>query len=359
MPGNDDQQTTTTNSAPWTAAQPALKTGLNQALKLFKSDPTGKKTVYTGSTVVPWSQQTQQGMSLVQGNAAANQGGRGTSGQYQDIINQGGLNDAQQSALQGMKNLPESGLSDAQQSSLGGFRALAGNPFNAFQQSALRNTQDAANSNFDINANPAFQDVLRQAQTSARDAVNMSAGGAGRYGGAVHQSNLASEVGDLTSRMVGQEYNNWQNRRDAANQNLFTMGQTGIGTQMNANTGAANIGQQGLANRMGAQSAIFGMGQQGIGNLASAYQGLNQPAQDLMQVGAMNEDLATRQMNDKLRIFNEKNNAPWSQLGRLNAIASGAGQMGGTQTQSQPGQNPFLTALGYGTTGLGLLGGMF
>lgn len=322
MSGGSKTQTTTTNNAPWKAAQPALQLGLNRAEKIFRDDPMGQKNVYTDSTVVPWSQQTKSGMGLIQNAANANAGGRGASGAYQDIINQGGFNDAQRTAM-------------------GGLESLSGNPFNAYQSNALKNTQNAANSSFNLNANPAFQDVLRQAQGSARDAVNMSAGSAGRYGGAVHQGNLASEVGDLTSRMVGQEYNNWQQRRDAANQNLFNMGQAGVNTQQNA------------------QNALFGMGQQQLGNLSAAYKGLSQPAQDLMQVGAMNEDLATRQMNDKLRIFNDKQNAPWAQIGRLNAVASGAGQMGGTQTQSQPGQNPFLTALGYGTTGLGLLGGLF
>lgn len=285
MSGGSKQQTTTTNNAPWSAAQPALKTGLKQATKLFNADPTGQKSVYTGSTVIPWSSQTQQGMGLVANNANANTGPGGLQQQFQSVINQGGYNDA--------------------------------------QQSAVANTRDVANSSFNIDANPAFQQVLQQAQGAARDSVNLSAGGAGRYGSGVHQGNLASEVGDLTARMVGSEYQNWQNRRDSANSNLFNMGQ------------------------------------QGIGNLGTAYQGLSLPAQDLMQVGAMNEDLATRQMNDKLRVFNDKNNAGWNQIGRLNAIASGAGQMGGTTTQSQPGQNPFLTALGYGTTGLGLLGGMF
>jgi hypothetical protein len=98
------------------------------------------------------------------------------------------------------------------------------------------------------------------------------------------------------------------------------------------------------------------MGQQAFGNLGNAYTGMQAPANDLMKIGGMNEDLKTRQMNDKLRIFNAKQNNPWDQLGRLNAIASGAGQMGGTQTQTSPGQNPFLAALGAGAGGLGLLG---
>lgn len=359
MSGGSKTQTTTTNNAPWKAAQPALQLGLKQAQDLFNADPTGKNTVYTGSTVVPWDRRTSHGMNEIMQNAYANWDGRGLSGQYQDLINQGGLTDAQQGALRNMQGMPASGLSGAQQGALGGLQALARDPFNSYQDAALKNTQNIANSSFNINSNPAFQKVLQQAQGAARDSVNLSAGGAGRYGSGVHQGNLASEVGDLTSRMVGQEYNNWQNRRDAANSNLFQMGQTGIGTQMNANTGAANIGQQGLANRQNTQNAIFGMGQAGVGNLGTAYDGLGKPAQDLMQVGAMNEDLATRQMNDRLRLFNDKANAPWNQLARLNAIASGAGSLGGTQTTAQPGQNPWLTGLGYGATGLGLLGGLF
>ncbi|MDI6836773.1 MAG: hypothetical protein QMD99_13825 [Rhizobiaceae bacterium] len=353
------QQTTTTDSAPWKPAQPALKLGLDYATKAFKADPTGKNSVYTGSTVVPWSQQTTQGMNLVQGNASANMGGQGVSGQYQDIINRGGYTGQQQQSANAMSDVVGgSGLTADQTGAMRGFQSLANDPFNAYQKTALQNTQNTANSAFDINSNPAFMDVLKQAQNSARDAVNMSAGGAGRYGGGVHQGNLASEVGDLTARMVGSEYNNWQNRRDAANSNLFNMGQTGIGTQMGAQGNVANLGQTGTANRMTAAQNLYNMGQGAIGNLGTAYQGLNAPAQDLFQIGAMNEDLSTRKLNDKLRIFNEKQNAPWSQAGRLNAIASGAGQMGGTQTQAQPGQNPFLTALGYGTTVLGGLGGL-
>lgn len=315
--GGSKQQTTTQNTAPWSAAQPALKTGLDQAVKLFNQNPNG--SVYTDSTVIPWSSQTAAGMNAIQGNATANSGDAGTSGQYQGIINRGGFTGAQQGAM-------------------GGIEALSRNPYNAYQQDSLRNTQNTANSAFDINANPEFQNVLKQAQSAASDAVNSNAAAAGRYGSGVHQGNLASEIGDLTSRMVGQEYQNWQGRRDAANQNLFNMGQSGVNTQQNA------------------ANSLFGMGQQGIGNLGAAYNGLNAPAQDLMQVGAMNEDLATRQMNDRLRVFNDQQNAPWNQLGRLNAIASGAGSLGGTQTSSQPGQNPFLSALGYGATGLGLLG---
>lgn len=272
MTGSSKQTTQTTSNAPWSGAQPALNTAISGAQKLYKEGTGGK--VFEDSTVIPWSSQSQQAMGNIQNAATANSGGLGLSGQYQDVINNGG--------------------------------------FNGSQLDALNNTRSVANSNFDINADPGFQQVMDM----ARNSVNGSASSAGRYGSGIHQQTMTNTIGDLGAR----QYQNFQARKDAANANLF------------------------------------GMGQQGLGNLGTAYTGMQAPNTDLMNVGAMNEDLATRQMNDRLRIFNEQQNKPWEQVGRLNAIASGAGQMGGTQTQTQPGQNPFLQALGYGTSAAGLLG---
>lgn len=315
------KQTTTASSEPWSGAQPALKTGIANATNLFNSGVGSK--VYTGSTVTPWSSQTTSGMNAMEAAARANMGGRGLSGMYQGVIKNGGYNSDMQTAANG-------------------FRSMAsGNGLNSSQNAALANTQQLANSNFDVNANPAFQQVLQQAQRGATDAVSNSAAAAGRYGSGVFQGNLAREVGDLTSRMVGNEYQNWQNRRDTANQNLFSMG------------------QQGQNNLASARSSLAGLGQQAFSNLGAAYQGMNAPVQDLFKVGSMNEDLANRVMNDKLRIFDSTQNKPWENLARFNAIASGAGQLGGTQTNTQPGQNPFLAGLGALSGGLGLLGSFF
>lgn len=279
--GNPGKTTTTSSSEPWPGSQDALKMGLAGAQNLFNAGIGGQ--VNTTPTVIPWSSQTMQGANNIQNNATANSGGRGLSGQYQGIINSGGYNSA--------------------------------------QNDALANTRSLANSTYSIS--PELQKVLDAQSSQAADQVNASVSGAGRYGSAVHQGNLASTIGDLTNRTVYNDMSNWQGRRDAAN------------------------------------SSLFGMGQQGISNLGTAYTGINAPNQDLMTVGGLYEDLATRQKNDELRIFNETQNKPWEQISRLNAIASGAGQMGGTQTQTSPGQNPFLTALGYGSSGLGLLGSFF
>lgn len=274
MTGSSKQTTQTTNTAPWTGAQPALNAALSGAQNLYNSGVGSQ--VYSGSTVVPWDRQTINGQNSILANANANNNGQGASGQYQNIINNGG--------------------------------------FTQDQLNALNNTKSVANGTFDINSDPGFQQVIDQAKNS----VGASASGAGRYGSGIHQQTLANTIGDIGAR----QYQAFQQRKDAANSNLFNMGQTGQG------------------------------------NLGTAYTGLQNPANDLMKVGAMNEDLATRQLNDRLRIFNEQQNKPWENVARLNAIASGAGSLGGTSTQSTPSQNPFLSALGYGATGLGLLGGL-
>lgn len=390
----DSQQQTSTSSEPWAASQPALKTGLDDALKLYNSGVGGK--VYTGNTYVGPSAETRVGLNDVKRNAKANMNGKGLSAQYQDLISNGGLtgqqreasglysqqianggyNPAQQQALQAaMAGLNGDGLNDIQRQALGGFQGLASNPFNSYQQDALKNTQGLANS--DYNISPQLQKVLDAQALKVSEAVNANAAGAGRYGSGANQNLLASNVGDLANSTIYNDYTNYLGRKDAANNNLFNMGQTGIGTQLSANGSIAGIGQTGQQNLQNAQNNVFNMGQtgfanqtnaanslaalgqSGVGNLAGAYAGLNAGANDLMKVGAANEGFKTQALNDKLRIFNEKQNNPWNQIGRLNGIAAGAGSMGGTQTQSQPGSNPFLQSLGYATGGLGLFGSLF
>lgn len=190
--------------------------------------------------------------------------------------------------------------------------------YNDAQLGALNNTKNLANSSWSVS--PELQKIIDQTNADANTNVSLANSAGGRYGSGAGNAAIADAVSKNTNNLLYSDLNNFQTRKDAANANAFNMGG------------------------------------QGFNNLSSAYQGLQAPAQDLMKVGGMNEDLATRQMNDRLRIFNDQQNKPWENLARLNAIASGAGQLGGTSTQSQPGQNPWLSALGYGATGLGLLG---
>lgn len=281
MPGGgSSKQTSSTSTQPWSEAQPALKQSIGAAQNLYSSGVGGQ--VYTGSTVVPWDSNTLQGMNAITRGATANLNGNGLSGQYQRVINQGGLNDN--------------------------------------QVGALNNTKNLANSSWSVS--PELQKIIDQTNTDANTNVSMNNSAAGRYGSGMGNSAVADAVSKNTNNLLYTDLNNFQTRKDAANSNLFNMGQTGFG------------------------------------NLGAAYQGMQAPANNLMQVGSMNEDLANRTLQDQLRIFDSQQNLPWQNLARLNGIASGAGSLGGTSTQTQPGQNPFLTALGYGLTGLGALGGI-
>jgi hypothetical protein len=94
------------------------------------------------------------------------------------------------------------------------------------------------------------------------------------------------------------------------------------------------------------------MGQTGMDNMNPAYASMKAPAEDLMGVGSMYEDLMGRTMNDQLRITNEKQNLGLSNIQALLAAAAGAGNYG-TQTGTAQGPNSTLSNIAGG--GLGLL----
>lgn len=281
MTGSSKQTTTTTNNAPWSGAQPALNTALSGAQNLYNSGVGSQ--VYTGQTYVPYDINTTNAVGQGAQYGYANSGGRGLSGQYQSVIDAGGYNPA--------------------------------------QSSALKNTQDLANSSWSVS--PELQKIIDQTNSDANTNVSLANSAAGRYGSGQANSAVADAISKNTNNLLYSDLNNFQTRKDAANSNLFNMGQTAFG------------------------------------NLGNAYQGMQAPLEQIGKLGGLLESQQQNQLNDQLRIFNEQQNKPWENLARLNAIASGAGQLGGTQTQSQPGQNPWLTAAGYGLTGAGLLGSFF
>ena len=293
MSGGGSKQTTSTSSEPWAAAQPALKQGLNDAQALYKSGTAFQP--YMGSTVVPYSQQTQQGMN--------------------DTLNKANWSDNMfnQNLATTAKNSFNGGLNDIQKGVVGRLTGQATGSFNP-------------------NDNPGFQSVLNQALDSAGNAVNMNAAAAGRYGSGTHQGVAGKTAGDIAGTLTSNEYGDWKNRRDAANTGLF------------------NAGQQ-------QQQNIW----QNSDALSNAFNASLLPGQARMQIGAMNEDLAGRTMNDQLRIWQGQQQAPKSALEWLSAIGTGAGSLGGTGSTSAqgPSANPFGQAAG-GLLGLNsLLGGGF
>lgn len=257
-------QTTTTQAEPYGPAKPLLNTAIKDAKSLYRQG--------IGNKAVPFSRASKQGMNDIMANARANMGPNGLNAQYQSIIDNGGMNATQMDALNQFKSL--------------------------------------ANSSYDMNANPGFADILAKAQNDARNAVNMNAAAAGRYGSDIAQGAVAREVGNTTANMLSNDYNNWLQRRDAA-----------VSNQYNA-------------------------GQQGMQNLSTAYAGMQDPAKAALSVGQMREAMA-----------NNRINAPWQNINRLMGIGNMTQAYAPSQTTS-PGPNSFLGTLGNVATGYGLLGGM-
>jgi hypothetical protein len=278
MSGDNTTTQTQTNS-PYKAAQPLLDKGMGDAMKLYNSGGLVKPN--TQSTVVPYAQQTQQGMNSIQQTANDALAPGGFASQFKDIIGNGG--------------------------------------YNAQQMDAVNNTQTLANSQYDMNANPGFQDVLNQALDKSTYGVNQNAAAMGRYGSGTHQGVMQQEQGDLASRMINDDYNRYLGRRDNA------------------------------------QNQLFGMGQTGMDNMNPAYASMKAPAEDLMGVGSMYEDLMGRTMNDQLRITNEKNNLPLANIQALLAAAAGAGGYGKQTGTSQGPSNTMSNIAGAGLGALSLL----
>lgn len=195
--GGSNKTTQTTSNEPYSAAKPLLNQGMGDALKLYKQGNLVKPN--TMNTVVPYAQQTTQAMGGLQSLGQANTGGQGLSGQLQGIIDSGGYNDNQMTALGGIK--------------------------------------DAATGQFDINSNPAYAQVRQRAMDAASNATALNASGAGRYGSGTHTNAAATAVGNVAADMDLGEYRNWQGRKDAANTQLFNAGQQGQSNMGNAYQG--------------------------------------------------------------------------------------------------------------------------
>lgn len=269
--GSKNTTTTVANNEPWGAAQPYLTQNLAAAANVAPTQ------VYSGPRVASQSSQTQGGLGALSGLANDNMGGQGLSGQLQGVINSGG--------------------------------------FNSSQMDALNNTRQVANSQFDLNSDPGWAQV----RDATIEGVNLGAAGMGRTGSGTNQTLLASNLADAGAR----QYNNFLSRRDAANSNLF------------------------------------GMGQQGFGNLNAAYTGMQAPAQTLLDVGGQQDAYQQSLINSGIDLFDERNRAARDDIAWKQGIFSGAGSLGGTSTSkaTQPGQSGLMTGLGYGLSGLGLLGG--
>lgn len=300
MPGDKSTGATTTTNTP---AQ-----GMTQLMSGAKGvfDSGNAWQPNTTSQVTPFSTATNKALAGMTG--VANQSIPAFSQNFNNIA---GLN-------------KDGGLNDLQDQQVGRLQGMAGgNGFNATQQSAADYLNPIASGAARQN-NPYLEDLISRGSQDIGNSANLMASAAGRYGSDSHAGALGKQIGDFAGNTRFADYNNQQNRQDSAIQNLFGMGTTGQGQKNDAIGSLFNAGtqqRQNIAN--------------GTGQLTDAYSARLQPYQTLSQVGAKNEDLYSRTLADKSRIFSDTQN---SQTAPINWLANLLGAAGGGQTVTNTSQ---------------------
>lgn len=350
MPDGGKTTTQTATSEPWSAAQPYYKDVLSGAQTAYKSGEGFK--YYPDSTVVPFSSQTSQAMGNIEN--LANQGNPlGTAAQSQalNVLNTGGMSDWQRQALGGTYDIATGakGLSTE-----GDYRDLLAKSAGTGEVG----TALGRYVNNPINISPEFSKALdTQSQKLAED-IARNTSMMGRSGSAYDTGALVEGVGNLRNSAMADEIARQQQNQLTAAGMLGNEQQRGFGNALSAVQGIGNTQGANLANVVGAGSQINAAGNQATGNVAqfaglapSIYDQQYQPSQYLASVGAQNEDLSTRTLNDQIARFNSQQQQPWNQLSAYNALIGGSGQLGGTTTQSATAPANYMAPFG------GALGG--
>jgi hypothetical protein len=172
--------------------------------------------------------------------------------------------------------------------------------------------------------NPYLQSILDTSNRRIGDRINSSMSGAGRYGSGAHTDVMARALGEVADPVLAQDY----------------------------------------ARRQQQQQDILSGGLQRAGQFAQLMPTLDQAkysgADMLMGLGQYYNDRAQQQLNSQIQLYNAQQAYPWEQLQRYNAIAAGAGGLGGTKVTTSPSTAaPLSSRIFRGALAGGGLGSMF
>jgi len=211
---------------------------------------------------------------------------------------------ATQSPLDPLVSQGMAGQQTIAQNSLGGTEGIK-----AAQQLGLQQIQNAGQQN------PYLQSILDTSNRRISDKIGSSMSGAGRYGSGQHTDVAARAMAEAANPILAEDYNQGLQRAGQWAQLMPTLDQ--------------------------AQYA---------------------PAQSLMALGQYNQERAQSLMDQQIKTYNAQQAYPWEQLARYNAIAGGAGALGGsmTGTQTTPINNPSTLQKLFGGAAAGAgIGGSF
>jgi len=174
--------------------------------------------------------------------------------------------------------------------------------------------------------NPYLNSMIDTSNRRINDKIGSSMSGAGRYGSGQHADVAARAMAEAADPLLSQDY----------------------------------------ARRQQQMQSIAGGAQQAAGQWAQMMPKLDEaqlaPAQGLTNLGQFYQERAQRGIDDQIKLWNAQQARPWEQASRLNAIAGGAGGLGGTMfgTQTTPINNPSTLQRLFGGAAAGAgIGGSF
>lgn len=351
---SENKTTTVQNTDPWKGAQPALQQLLGNASSLYNSGQGFNP--YPGSTVAPFSGQTNQALQGMQ--TIAGQGDPTGQAAYQNarrVIQSGGMSPQQWQALNGTF-----GVATGQNSI--GTGGQYGDIYNsASAPGAIEgNLAGYARGDYVNGGSPAFNAALDVQAGKTADDVNRGYSLGGRYGSAAHANAVTGAVGDLRTSAMANEIAREQGLQLQAAGMLSGEQANRYGTQLAATGGQTGVQGQNIANLMGAGAGFNNAVDQGQ-RLAGTYSGLAPqlydqqfaPSKMLGQVGSAYDAQNQAQLSDIVNRYSQAQQAPWNRLSALGNIALGAGGLGSsgtsttTQTQSA---NPLQILGGIGSS---------
>ena len=174
--------------------------------------------------------------------------------------------------------------------------------------------------------NPYLNSMIDTSNRRINDKIGSSMSGAGRYGSGQHADVAARAMAEAADPLLSQDH----------------------------------------ARRQQQMQSIAGGAQQAAGQWAQMMPKLDEaqlaPAQGLTNLGQFYQERAQRGIDDQIKLWNAQQARPWEQASRLNAIAGGAGGLGGTMfgTQTTPINQPSTLQRLFGGAAAGAgIGGMF
>jgi hypothetical protein len=173
-----------------------------------------------------------------------------------------------------------------------------------------------------LGSNPYFQDAMGAALDPVQSRVNAQFAGSGRYGSGMHSGTLADSLGDVSSRMSFQQYENERQRQQAARNALLNrdMQYQQLGTQAYENQ---------RARQQRASEALMGRDMRYRDDLRQMATLAPELANQDYQDAQMLLDIGNIQRNQRQAVLDQ----PYTELQRYGNLISG--NYGGTRTTPQ------------------------